>query len=178
MPASAVLTIHAVPHPEPSVRRAGFTLDHPYVEQVCASVIGPTPVLLLRRLSVLWHESEPAVVQASELSRSLGLGANTQHRDCRFWRTVDRLVKFGFASCPTEDVVEAYVTVKPLTPRQVERLPEWSRHAHDRLLGEHLDQLAAASAKAGRLAPQPTHHMTARLDRLEQLPSVKSLGLG
>jgi hypothetical protein len=122
VPALPFSPIHAVPHLEVGVRQAGFPLDHPYVEHVCASVIGPTAVLLLRRLLVLWHEREPAV-QASELSRSLGLGANTQYRDCRFWRTADRLVKFGFASCATEDVIEAYATVRPLTPHQLERLP-------------------------------------------------------
>ena len=35
-----VLALHAVPHPNPKVRRVGFTLDDPYVEQVWAGVIG------------------------------------------------------------------------------------------------------------------------------------------
>jgi TrwC relaxase len=45
-----VLAIHAVPHPNPKVRRVGFALDDPYVEQVWAGVIGPSGLLVLRRL--------------------------------------------------------------------------------------------------------------------------------
>jgi hypothetical protein len=44
-----VLAIHAVPHPNPKVRRVGFALDDPYVEQVWAGVIGPSALLALRR---------------------------------------------------------------------------------------------------------------------------------
>jgi hypothetical protein len=44
-----VLAIHAVPHPNPKVRRVGFALDDPYVEQVWAGVIGPSALLVLRR---------------------------------------------------------------------------------------------------------------------------------
>jgi hypothetical protein len=57
-----VLAIHAVPHPNRKVRRVGFTLDDSYVEQVWAGVIGPSALLVLRRLPVLWREREPAVV--------------------------------------------------------------------------------------------------------------------
>jgi hypothetical protein len=62
-----VLAIHAVPHPNPKVRRVGFVLDDPYVEQVCAGVIGPSALLALRPLPVLWREREPAVVDLREL---------------------------------------------------------------------------------------------------------------
>ena len=48
-----VLAIHAVPHPNPKVQQVGFALDDPYVEQVWAGVIGPSAVLVLRRLPVL-----------------------------------------------------------------------------------------------------------------------------
>jgi hypothetical protein len=59
------LAIHAVPHRK--VRRVGFPLDDPYVEQVWAAVIGPSALLVLRRLPVLWLEREPAVVDLREL---------------------------------------------------------------------------------------------------------------
>jgi hypothetical protein len=91
-----VLAIHAVPHPNPKVRRVGFTLDDPYVEQVWAGVIGPSALLVLRRLPVLWREREPAVVDLRELDRSLGLGASLA-RSGRTWRTIERLVGFGMA---------------------------------------------------------------------------------
>jgi hypothetical protein len=62
-----VLAIHAVPHPNPKVRRVGFALDDPYVKQVGAGVIGPSGLLALRRLPLLWREREPAVADLREL---------------------------------------------------------------------------------------------------------------
>lgn len=172
MPAPDVLAIHAVPHPELPVRQAGFPLDHAYVEHCWSAVIGPTCTLLLRRLPILWCESEPVVVRASELSRSLGLGADT-NRDRKFWRTITRLTQYGLARPAQDNVLDVYATVRPLTPRQVARLPEWSQQAHHRLLGEHLDQLAAGSDHAAT----PQSRITTRLDRLERQPGLSS-GLG
>jgi hypothetical protein len=47
--------------PNPEVRQVGFALDDPYVEQVWAGAIGRSALLVLRRLSVLWRECEPAL---------------------------------------------------------------------------------------------------------------------
>ena len=46
--------------------------------------------------------------------------------------------------------------------RRLDRLPEWSRRAHDRLLGQHVDQLAGVTDPT----PEVTA-VTARLDRLQ-----------
>jgi hypothetical protein len=91
-----VLAIHPVPHPNPKVRRVGFTLDDPYVAQVWAGVIGPSALLALRRLPVLWRERGPALIDLRELGQSLGLGPSLA-RSGRTWRTVERLVGFGMA---------------------------------------------------------------------------------
>jgi hypothetical protein len=84
------------PHPNPKVRRVGFTLDDPYVAQVWAGVIGPFALLALRRLPVLWRERGPALIDLRELGQSLGLGPSLA-RSGRTWRTVERLVGFGMA---------------------------------------------------------------------------------
>jgi hypothetical protein len=84
------------PHPNPKVRRVGFTLDDPYVAQVWAGVIGPFALLALRRLPVLWRERGPALIDLRELGQSLGLGPSLARRG-RTWRTVERLVGFGMA---------------------------------------------------------------------------------
>jgi hypothetical protein len=176
VPAPDVLTIHAVPHPDHAARQAGFPLDHPYIEQCWSASVGPSCALLLRRLPVLWREREPAVVAASELSRSLGLGANTRYEDCRFWRTVTRLTQHRLAARPEVDVLEVYATVRPLAPRQLARLPDWSRAAHDRLLGEHLDRLATGGVDGGSAVPGPQGRVTTRLDRLERTHRPPHLG--
>jgi hypothetical protein len=74
MEAPDVLAIHAVAHPNPTVRRVGFAFDDPYVQQVWAGVIGPSALLVLRRVPVLWRERERALVHLRELGQSLGLG--------------------------------------------------------------------------------------------------------
>lgn len=85
-----------VDHPDPRVRNVGFDLTDSYVEQCWASVIGPSSTLLLRRLPTLWVSEVPAVMGASDLSQSMGLGAGVGERS-RFVNTLDRIVRFGLA---------------------------------------------------------------------------------
>src|SRR3546814_11312313 len=63
-----------VSHPDPRVQRVGFDLTDPYVEQCWSAVVGPTSVLLLRRLPTMWMARVPVEMGASELSQTLGLG--------------------------------------------------------------------------------------------------------
>jgi hypothetical protein len=138
-----VLAIHAVPHPNPKVRRVGFALDDPYVEQVWAGVIGPSALLVLRRLPVLWREREPALVDLRELGQSLGLGPLLA-RSGRTWRTIERLVGFGMAHWLPGNELGVRTQVAPLNPRELARAAEWTRQVHNRLLGRHLDRLTLA----------------------------------
>jgi hypothetical protein len=143
------------------VRRAGFDLTHPYVAQWWGAVIGPSGLALLRRLPVLWTEREPARIGADELAHSLGLGGGTA-QNSRLQRTLERTVRFGLAECDQPgQTLSVYTEVSPLLGRRLDRLPEWSRRAHDRLLGQHVDRLA------GLTEPTPgVTAVTARLDRL------------
>src|ERR671918_1693946 len=86
-----LLTLSPAHHPNPKVRRVGFELTDPYVEQCWSGVIGPSSTLLLRRMPVLWTERVPAGMPASELSRSIGLGAGTSNNS-RLAVTLKRLV--------------------------------------------------------------------------------------
>lgn len=174
MPAPDELTIHAAPHPNAQVCQVGFELGHPYVEQVSAGIIGPTSVLLLRRLPLLWRQQEPARVQAGELARSLGLGSHTTSSPSRLWRTIERLRQFGFARQGPDGAVEVFAQVPALTPRQVARLPEWSQEAHHRLLGQHLDRLAGTASPSTTV---PAPDLGARLDRLEYPRAAAAPGL-
>jgi hypothetical protein len=73
---------------QPEGGRVGFALDDPYVEQVWAGVIGPSALLVLRRLPVPWREREPAVVDLRELGQSLGLGPSLA-RSGGTWKTIE-----------------------------------------------------------------------------------------
>jgi hypothetical protein len=159
-----LLTVSPAHHPNPKVRRLGFELTDPYVEQCWSGVIGPSSTLLLRRMPALWVERVPAVMPASELSRSIGLGAGT-NSNSRFGATLKRLADFHLIrhAGPSGDHFEVFVEVSPLTPRQLVRLPKWTRATHERLFSAHLDGLTVNDQRHARIAT-----ITTRLDRLQQ----------
>lgn len=158
METSRALRLHGVPHPSAPVRQAGFPLDHAYVEQCWTPVIGPTSVLLLRRLPVLWRESMSVEVDLHDLAGSLGLG-NSSGRHGSMQRTLDRLERFRFAAFSSPSDLEVFTEAPPLPDRQLERLPAWTRSRHEHLLGSHLDSLARLHSRSD---------LSTRLDRLSQ----------
>jgi hypothetical protein len=136
------LELLAAQHPDPHVRRLGFDLTHPYVEQCWGALLGPSSVVVLRRLPVLWADQEPAQVPTDELARSLGLGAGTGHNS-RLHRTLDRLTRFRLAIWTEPDrALGIYTDVPPLDARHLSRVTTSTQQAHDRLLSRHLDELA------------------------------------
>jgi hypothetical protein len=159
LPDRQELRIHPVPHPNAQVRQVGFPLDAAYVEQVWASVIGPSATLMLRRTAALWdQQGHPATVDVIEFGRSLGLGPSATGR------TIARLLQFGMAGA-TSDGLGVHTRVAPLSARQLSRVTPLTRQAHDRLLAAHLDRLARTPVSA---AAHPTDRITARLDHLER----------
>jgi hypothetical protein len=163
---SDVLTIHPVSHPNPQVGQIGFRLDDPYVEHVWTSILGPSAVLMLRRMPVLWQECQPATVELAEFGRSIGL-----LRPEVVQRSIDRLVRFGMARWLPSGDLAVPTRVAPLSTRLLDRVPPVTRAAHDRLLGVHLDRLARGHAE-----PVPdasaVANITARLDRLQHTPAT------
>ena len=168
------IAIHAAPHPVPQVQRAGFPLDHPYMDHCWAPVLGPTGTLLLRRLPSLWKEAAPVEMPMEELSRSLGLGGGTSPNSpaCR---TIERLIGFRLASRRGPGELDVYVAVPPLSPRQLDKLPAASRRQHEQLLARHIDELAASAVPSIPAEPSPTARALQRLERLQQRD--RSMGL-
>jgi hypothetical protein len=159
------LRIHPVPHPNAQVRQVGFPLDAAYLEQVWASVIGPSATLMLRRITVLWdQQGHPATVDAIEFGRSLGLGPPATER------TIARLLQFGMARA-TSDGLGVHTRVAPLSARQLHGITPLTRQAHERLLAAHLDRLARTPTSDG---PDPAERITARLDHLERSRSERA----
>jgi hypothetical protein len=156
------LRLHAVPHPSAQVRQAGFALDHPYLEQCWAPVIGPTSVLLLRRMPVLWRDGLTVEVDPAELAASLGLSPRVG-RHGALARTLDRLERYEFAHRGTPGDLEVFTELPPVTQRHLDRLPAWSRQRHHELLGTHLDRLAARHSTP----PAPTD-IAARLEHMSR----------
>lgn len=173
-----LLIVHAAGHPVPAVHRAGFPLDHPYLERCWAPILGPSSILLLRRMPDLWKQSYPTIgVPLDELGRSLGLGGTG--RNSPLWRTLERLVTFRFAAWSGDRELDVYTEAPPLSARHLERVPESTRTLHEQLLGAHLDGLAAATSTASSIDARPAR-MAERLDRLQRIasPALAHPGVG
>jgi hypothetical protein len=155
------IRLHATPHPSVEVRRAGFPLDHPYLEHCWTPLLGPTSVVLPRRIPQLWRDQDlTAELSAGELAASIGLGRSTG-RSGPLSRTFERLARFRFAEVAGPGEFNVFTEVPPVRDRQLERLPAWNRQRHDDLLGVHLDHLAASH----RRPPSPSD-VSARLDAM------------
>jgi hypothetical protein len=165
------LVVHPAPHPSFEVHRAGFGLDHPYLELCWAPVLGPSSVLLLRRIPSLWQESAPVEVDLTELGAQLGLGGGAG-RHSPMARTVERIVRFRFATWSQPSALEVFTEVPPLPQRHLDRVPRWCAQRHEQLLSAHLDtlgrQAGGVAAPVGSPFPRvpDAQRMSARLDQL------------
>lgn len=161
------LSFTPVDHSDERVQRVGFDLTDPYVEQCWSAVVGPSSTLLLRRLPALWIAQVPAEIAASDLSRSLGLGAGVGDRS-RLANTLNRLVQYRLATpAPDGAGLDVFRKVAPLSSRQLTRVPEWTRATHERLFSNHLEQLGDSCQQRSNVAS-----MGARLDRLQHGPAT------
>lgn len=169
MQTPTTMILEPVAHPDPRVHRAGFALDDPYLERCWLPVLGPTSVLMLRRMPILWQRDPAVGVPVEEFATVLGLGGTGRHSPV--WRTIDRLARFNFANRVAENHVEVYTEVPPLGQRHLASLPASIRDAHDQLLAAHIERLAAAKAPA----PAPT---TVDWSFEPRHPSVATNGAG
>jgi hypothetical protein len=160
------LRIDPLQHPDHAARRAGFDLDDPYVEQVWVGLLGPSGILLLRRLPLLWREATPAHVEVADFAASLGLNHGLASWNGRIWRTFKRLAAHRLATPLNAGSVGVFVKVPPVTDRQLTRLPGWATRTHDRLLGDHLTRLSIEP----QVSREPAARITARLDHMQQRP--------
>ncbi len=167
-----LLRFTPVDHPDTRVRRVGFDLSDPYLEQCWSAVVGPSSTLLLRRMPVLWADNTPGEIRAAELSRSLGLGRGVGERS-RLMSTMNRLVQYRLARPDPDGAgLEVFRQVSPLTPHQLERVPQWTREAHERLFGTHLEQIDDLAQHQANVAS-----ITARLDHIQHSSGRPTDGL-
>lgn len=163
-PTNDVIVVHATAHPVSKVHQVGFPLDHPYVERCWAPVLGPSSVLVLRRMPELFKGSADPFVHLDELGRGLGIGGAGRNSAIR--RTLDRLVNFRFASWSAPGELDLYTEAPPLSAARLEHVPDFVKREHESLLGTHLDALASS--------PSRTTDLVARMNRLQH-PSVVPL---
>ncbi|MGH1489703.1 MAG: hypothetical protein ACRBK7_09965 [Acidimicrobiales bacterium] len=116
--------------PDPVLDRLGHDPRSGYVEQFWLSILGPSCLLLLRRLSAELERApdgfELATVQwASELGIGMKGGKNGP-----LWRAIERGCRFG-AARRNGTRLAVRRRLPPLTSRQAERLPLQLQAAHE-----------------------------------------------
>ena len=161
------LQIDPLEHPRATVRRMGFDLDDPYVEDVWIAAIGPTCTLLLRRLPELWRHEGPAHVDVAQLAGSLGLSRHVDRPRSQIWHTFERLHQFGLATPIRDGRVGVFTRVPPLSDRLQERVPEWTARRHAELLESHIDRLVDEPGAPAPDPPRLAAQIRVRLDQLE-----------
>lgn len=160
-----LITFEQVEHPTPNVRRVGFPLDHPYVEQVWASALGPTSVLILRALHRRFEAASPTTVALPLLAAELGLMGADGPRRSRLGKTLHRLLVFDVAEWGTSlSHLRVYSRLPSLPRRHLLRAPATTRAAHDRFVDERIAALTRSAAT--RLDTRP-ERVAACLDRLQ-----------
>lgn len=118
--------------PPPSSVPVDLSAQSAYVETFWLPVVGPSSVLMLRRLHA-WLvdgvEGAVAPIPAHDLAVCLGLGPGVAHNS-PLVRTLARLAQFGLICDLNRPYLVVWPTVKPLSPRQLARLPEWLQATH------------------------------------------------
>lgn len=146
-------TIRIRPWPDPVIDTLGHDPRSLYVETFWLPTLGPTTLLLLRRLAACFEEHpEGTELSLAETSMSLGLGPR-EGRGSPLSRSLGRLVQFDLAR---EEGPSLAVRrhVPPVNRRHIRRLPTHLQEAHDEWANTRLAEpvVEAARRNARRLA--------------------------
>ncbi len=123
-------TLSVTAWPDPVLDRLGHDPRSGYVEQFWLPVLGPSCLLLVRRLAAeIERAPDGFALDSTRWAQELGVGMKGG-RHSPFWRALDRACRFGAARRHGQRL-SVRRRLPPLTSRQVERLPESLRQAHD-----------------------------------------------
>jgi hypothetical protein len=123
--------------PDQVLDKLGHDPRSVYVERFWLPILGPSCLLLIRRLAAeLERDPEGVDIETASLAREMGIGMKGG-RHGPLWRAVERACRFGGARRNGERLAVRR-RLPPLTARQIERLPESLRAAHDAWSQERL----------------------------------------
>jgi hypothetical protein len=121
--------------PDPVIDRLGHDPRSAYVERFWLSILGPSTVVLLRRLAAELDEHPGGVtLDLLDVSHSIGVGMKGG-RQSAFMRTIDRARRFGGLRWQTPDQLAVRRKLPPLTRGQLTRLSPALQHQHDEWVG-------------------------------------------
>lgn len=122
-------SVRVVPWIDPLTDRVGHDPRSPYVERCWTGVLGPTTLLLLRRIADHFDaHPEGFELPLADTAAALGLGS-FGGRNSPFARALQRTAQFGLARFGTTGMAVRR-RVPPLSQRQLDRLPDDVRRAH------------------------------------------------
>jgi hypothetical protein len=163
-------TIRIHPWTDPIIDTLGHDPRSLYAETFWLPTLGPSTLLLLRRLATCFDTHPDGVeLGVAETSQSLGLGAR-EGRTSPLRRSLSRLAQFDLAcSDATDDEFAVRTHVPPINRRHIRRLPLHLQQAHERWATAQLAEppLEAARRNARWLALNLTH-VGQDIDRVER----------
>lgn len=116
---------------DPGLALRGVDPRSEYVERYFTGIVGPSVVLLVRRLARGLSEHPSGFsIDTSDTARAIGLGA-ALGPNAPMARTLDRSVTFGLIRRSDVGVLGVRTHLPLLTPRQLRRLPRSVRSSHD-----------------------------------------------
>lgn len=142
------------PWTDPIIDTLGHDPRSEYVERFWLPTLGPTTLLLLRRLASLFDRAPAGLtVDVAELSQSLGLGAK-EGTSSPLLRSIDRLVQFDLAVKTADGAYAVRRNAPPVNRRHVHRLPLSLQREHDSWVEVQLREspLEHARRRARRVA--------------------------
>jgi hypothetical protein len=136
------------PWPDPVVDRFGHDPRSVYAERYWLPVLGPSALWLLRHL-VAGFDDRPEQYELDLLDapRAIGVGGRGGNHS-PFANTVNRLIQFGFLQITGPSLLIVRTKMPTLTRRQLLRVPERLRAAHDDEVEQHQRTHAPQDHKA------------------------------
>jgi len=123
------------PWPDPVIDRLGHDPRSAYVERFWLSILGPSTVVLMRRLALeLDEHPEGTTLDLVDTARSIGVGMKGG-RQSPFMRTIDRVCRFGGARWQATDQLAVRRKLPPLTRGQLTRLSPALQQQHEVWVG-------------------------------------------
>lgn len=126
--------------PDPTLDSLGHDPRSTYVEQFWLSILGPSSLLLLRRLASRL-EASPGGFEVDPVAWAFELGLGMRGgKNGPFWRSIERTSRFN-ATHRQGDRLLVRRKLPPLTLHQVDKLPPHLQRAHhtwaERQLAQH-----------------------------------------
>lgn len=125
---------------------ANGTTNFGYVERFWLPLIGPTSLLLLRRIH-RGFEDHPRGFRSSRrfLAKSLGIGAGLG-QSAPLQRSLNRLDTFGLVKKLDDNVFEVPAHIPFVEPFRVDKLPPRLRNEHEDWVGQQGSNLTATAS--------------------------------